>query len=146
MDSNDTFCPEDLSFQTVTFSHRDTLVSEVTIRSWLSRLINPTLHVHSGLANLESTITRPNYNCWRYEWKQQLCHSPRPVKPRYSTSTLICRAKPAKAAYLSQQIRRSWDHEPFPQGRDKGRAKLRGWIRASYKAGCIVDSRVKGLV
>lgn len=48
------------------------------LESWLTLLINPTLHIHPGLVNLRFTLTQSHH--WqRYKSRWQ-GHSPRPVQ------------------------------------------------------------------
>lgn len=69
------------------------------IGSWFIQLINPTLHVHSGLVNLNSHES----HSWRRYKSKQICHTPRPVCSHYNISQVICLATTANATCLTQK-------------------------------------------
>lgn len=92
------------------------------IRSWLTRLIIPTLHIHSGLAN------------WK-AWTTQLMMVQIKTTIKSFTKTCITSSQHASVNQPSNKcqgcipltsLQSSCHHKPFPEGRDT--AKL--WFRS----------------
>lgn len=97
----------------------------VMIRSWLARLIIPTLHIHSGLAN-------------RKAWTTQLIMAQIKTTIKSFTKTCITSSQHASVNQPSNKcqgcipltsIQSSCHHKPFPEGRDT--AKL--WVRSEQR-------------
>lgn len=110
--------------------------------SSLPRLINPTLHIHSGLANLKSTFTR-NPQLGPMQVKMTIVSSTRTCTTSLQHLPVNLPGNNCQFYRTLTELRNSCHHKPFPQGSDA--AKLCSCIRTSYVAGHIPRS-TKGTV